>query len=181
MFALLVSKHIFTLLNGGQWPSTTPEEPCCNIDSVWGCDFTAPKPLGGPGVMIFFTSKDLCFCFLTFNAGQIICSSKCCYSESESFLSGLKERTDPDDYWRRANHKTCFLFAILLEMYCNRFEVFQRVALKYLLSHICLEKWKGNHSHPALFKPPSFLRLLDSQHHFPYSLSIASSHGSYFR
>ena len=70
MFALLATKHLFTLLNGGQWPATTPEEPCCNIDSVWGCDFAPSKPLGAPGN--FFCSVEFCPLVSMFSADTIL-------------------------------------------------------------------------------------------------------------
>jgi hypothetical protein len=49
MFSLLAR---LTSLNGGQSSPGTPEEPTCFLDSVWGCDFTPPEPIGSPGVPI---------------------------------------------------------------------------------------------------------------------------------
>ena len=60
MFALLSNIRLLTVLNGGQWPAGTPEEPSCYLDSVWGCEFDPPAPLGSAGkitVLIFISVK----------------------------------------------------------------------------------------------------------------------------
>jgi hypothetical protein len=96
MFALLTKNRLLTVLNGGQWPAGTPEEPSCVLDSVWGCDFNPPEPLGSPGEIaiglftVYYLHSLILQVVFSRSIGLVVCTSRDCGPESSSFVAGIE-------------------------------------------------------------------------------------------